>query len=115
MRHKDDRAILALAVPALGALAADPLYSIVDTALVGHLGAPQLGGVAVGTAAFTASFWIFSFLAYGVTPRVARSIGAGDEKTAARIGVQALYLAGAVGLLVPLLGTAFAGPGGRIL
>jgi Na+-driven multidrug efflux pump len=58
-RHKDDRTILALAVPALGALAADPLYSLVDTAYVGHLGTPQLGAVAVGTAAFTASFWLF--------------------------------------------------------
>ncbi|MFP5298988.1 MAG: MATE family efflux transporter, partial [Actinomycetota bacterium] len=59
-RHPDDRAIAALAVPALGALAADPLYSLVDTALVGHLGSAPLGAVAVGAAAFTASFWLFS-------------------------------------------------------
>ena len=109
LRHKDDRAILALAVPALGALAADPLYSIVDTALVGHLGAPELGGVAVGTAAFTASFWIFSFLAYGVTPRVARALGAGDEAGAAAVGVQALFLALALGVTVTVLGVVFAG------
>ncbi len=68
-RHPDDKAILALAIPALGALAADPLYSLADTALVGNLGTKELGAVAVGTAAFTASFWLFSFLAYGVTPR----------------------------------------------
>lgn len=53
VRHPDDRTILALAVPAVGALAADPLYSLVDTAFVGHLGTPQLGALAVGTAAFT--------------------------------------------------------------
>ena len=68
-RHSDDKAILALALPALAALAADPLYSLGDTAFVGNLGAEELGAVAVGSSAFTASFWLFSFLAYGVTPR----------------------------------------------
>lgn len=114
-RHDSDREILALAVPALGALAADPLYSIVDTALVGHLGAPQLGGVAVGTAAFTASFWIFSFLAYGVTPRVARAFGRDDDQAAAVIGIQALLLAVVLGLVVTLAGVLFAGPVVRFL
>lgn len=109
-RHPDDKAILALAAPALGALAADPLYSIVDTALVGHLGATELAGVAVGTAAFTASFWIFSFLAYGVTPRVARALGAGDPEEAATIGTQAFLLALVLGLFVTVIGVVFAGP-----
>ena len=115
LSHRDDRAIFALAVPALGALAADPLYSIVDTALVGHLGAPELGGVAVGTAAFTASFWIFSFLAYGVTPRVARAFGRRDEKEAGVIGVQALFLAALLGAVVTIIGVVFAGPIVRFL
>ena len=97
-------------MPALGALAADPLYSIVDTALVGHLGTAQLGGVAVGTAAFTASFWVFSFLAYGVTPRVARALAAGDEAEAATVGVQAVFLALALGLAVTLTGLFLAEP-----
>lgn len=109
-RHPDDRAIFALAVPALGALAADPLYSLVDTAFVGRLGTPQLGALAIGTAAFTASFWIFSFLAYGVTPRVARALGAGDDVAAARTGTQALLLAGVLGLTVTALGVVLAGP-----
>ena len=115
LRHRDDRAILALAVPALGALAADPLYSIVDTALVGHLGAAELGAVAIGTAAFTASFWIFSFLAYGVTPRVARAFGRDDDRAAAVIGVQALLLAAVLGVLVTATGVLFAGPIVRFL
>jgi Na+-driven multidrug efflux pump len=96
-RHPFDRTILALGLPALGALAADPLYSLVDTAFVGNLGTEELGAVAVGTAAFTASFWLFSFLAYGVTPRVARFVGANDDRNAARIGVQALLMAVAIG------------------
>lgn len=108
-RHPDDRTILNLAVPALGALAADPLYSLVDTAFVGHLGTPQLGALAIGTAAFTASFWLFSFLAYGVTPRVAAAFGAGRRRDAARVGVQALLLAAGLGAAVTVVGTAFAG------
>ena len=114
-RHPDDSTILALAVPALGALAADPLYSLVDTAFIGHLGTPQLGALAVGTAAFTASFWLFSFLAYGVTPRVAAALGAGDELSAAQIGVQALMLAVLLGGAVTIVGVAWAGPIVRFL
>lgn len=106
-RHRDDRAILGLAVPALGALAADPLYSLADTAFVGNLGTPQLGALAIGAAAFTASFWLFSFLAYGVTPRVAGAIGAGDPGTASRVGVQALLLAVALGAIVTIGGAVF--------
>jgi len=113
--HPDDKTILTLAVPALGALAADPLYSLADTVFVGRLGAEELGAVAVGTAAFTASFWLFSFLAYGVTPRVARFIGAGDEQAAARIGVQALFMAVSIGVVVSLAGIVFAGPVVRLL
>lgn len=109
-RHPDDRAIAALGIPALGALAADPLYSLVDTAFVGNLGVPQLGGLAVGVAAFTASFWIFSFLAYGVTPRVARALGAGNAAEAGRVGMQALQLAVLLGGLITLLGVVFTGP-----
>jgi len=114
-RHPADKSILALGVPALAALAADPLYSLVDTAFVGNLGAAELGAVAVGTAAFTASFWLFSFLAYGVTPRVARFVGAGDDRNAARIGVQAVLMALFFGAVVTLLGVVFAGPIVRLL
>ncbi|MEA2446596.1 MAG: hypothetical protein QOK47_233 [Actinomycetota bacterium] len=87
---------------------------MVDTAFVGHLGVAQLGALAVGAAAFTASFWIFSFLAFGVTPRVARALGAGDGRTADAIGVQALFLALLLGTGVMLIGVAFAGPIVRI-
>ena len=99
-----------MAVPALGALAADPLYSLVDTAFVGHLGIAQLGALAVGTAAFTASFWIFSFLAYGLTPRVANALGRGDPSAATRFGVQSLFLAVAFGAATTLFGVLLAGP-----
>ncbi len=86
-----------------------------DTALVGNLGPPELGAVAIGSAAFTASFWLFSFLIYGVTARVARALGAGDRESAAGIGVHALGMAAGIGLVVTLLGLLVAGPVVRAL
>ena len=109
-RHPDDRTILLLAFPALGALAADPLYSLVDTALIGNLGTTELGAVALGTTAFTASFWLFSFLAYGLTPKVGRALGAGDVSTAASTAIQAIFMAGAAGAFLAAVGLLFASP-----
>jgi putative MATE family efflux protein len=97
-------------VPALGALAADPLYSLVDTILVGHLGPRPLGALAIGTAAFTISFWVFSFLAFGVTPKVAMLLAAGDRDGAGIVGVQALLLALTMGAMVSIAGVLLAGP-----
>jgi putative MATE family efflux protein len=101
-----DRRILRLAVPALGALAVEPLYVLVDTAIVGRLGTDQLAGLAL--AAVVLSFVVAgsNFLAYGTTERVARRHGAGDSRGAAEVGVQALWLSAIVGvaavaLLVP--------------
>ncbi len=108
--HPADAAIVALALPALAALATDPLYSLIDTVFVAHLGRIELGAVAVGSAAFNASFWIFSFLAYGVTPAVARSVGAGDSGAAAKIGVQALLLALVLGAVVSAVGLLLSRP-----
>jgi Na+-driven multidrug efflux pump len=72
-----DREILRLAVPALGALAAEPLYVLVDTAIVGHLGTTQLASLAVAATVLGTAFAIFNFLTYGTTAQVARLHGAG--------------------------------------
>jgi len=103
------REILALAVPALGALAAEPLYVLVDTAIVGHLGTPQLGGLGIASTILLTSASIFVFLAYGTTGSVARRLGAGDHAGAAHLAVQGLWLALGLALVV---GTALlvAGP-----
>src|SRR4051812_8214707 len=96
-RDPRDREIAGLALPALGALAAEPLYVLADTAVVGHLGTPQLGGLAVAGTVLTTGFWIFHSLAYGTTAAVARGMGSGRSATAARHAVQALWLALALG------------------
>jgi putative MATE family efflux protein len=91
LRSPYDRQILRFAIPALGALAAEPLYVLVDTAIVGHLGRSQLA--ALGVAATVLSVLaMFNFLQYGTTAQVARATGAGEDLTAARLGAQALWL-----------------------
>ena len=98
-----DGEIARLAVPAFGALIAEPLYLLADTAVVGHLGTPQLAGLAVAGTVLGAMYAIFIFLAYGTTAAVARLIGAGDEREAARQAVQSIWLALAISaVLVPV-------------
>lgn len=101
--NRFDREMLALAIPALGTLAADPLVSLVDTFFVGRLGVVPLAALGVNTAVFSMTFVVFNFLAYGTTPMVAREVGRGDRRTAGRLAVQALFLAVTVGCAVTLL------------
>ncbi len=99
-----DRDILALAVPSLGALVAEPLYVLVDTAVVGHIGTAELAGLAMAGTVLNSSFWIFSFLSYGTTAAVARYHGAGNDRGATIAGVQGTWLAVFLGVAVGLLG-----------
>lgn len=92
------RRITALAVPALVVLAAEPIYLLVDTAVVGHLGPVPLAGLALGGTLMTIAVWLGNLLAYGTTSRAARRFGAGDRGAAVAEGVQASWLALAVGL-----------------
>lgn len=92
--------ILGLAVPAMGALAADPLLGLVDTAFVGRLGTPQLAALGIDTAIFTTTFVVFNFLTYGTTAEVARLVGAGHPRRATQHVVQAVILSVAFGILV---------------
>jgi putative MATE family efflux protein len=103
-RHPDDAEILRLALPALGALVAEPLYVLTDTAVIGHLGTPQLGGLAVAGTVLTTAFWLFNFLVYGTTGAVARALGAGRERTAAGVAVNALWAAVVLGTALAALG-----------
>ena len=102
-RHPDDRAILAFALPALGALAADPLVSVVDTAFVGRLGTEALGALGVNAGIFSLAFLVFNFLAYGTTPLVATALGDGRRAEAGRLVSAALGIAVVLGMVAALL------------
>jgi putative MATE family efflux protein len=103
LRSPYDREILWLALPALGALAAEPLYLLVDTAIVGHLGRSQLAALGIASVILGGAFAIFNFLQYGTTAQVARAGGAGQAELARRLGAQALWLSLAFGIAVSAL------------
>jgi putative MATE family efflux protein len=109
-RSPYDAEIVRLALPALGALAAEPLYLLVDTAIVGHLGTPQLAALALAATVLSNLVALCIFLTYGTTARVTRLHGAGQDAEAAAIGPQALWLALAAGAVVAAVVAALAGP-----
>ena len=102
--------IAALALPALVVLAAEPLYVLVDTAVVGHLGRVPLAAVAVGGTVMSVAVWLGTVMAYGTTGRAARRFGAGDRAAALAEGVQASWVAIAAGVALALLAQAGARP-----
>jgi putative MATE family efflux protein len=102
-RSPHDREILRLAVLALGALAAQPTFVLVDTAIVGHLGTPQLAALGIAGLVLGGVFAMFNFLAYGTTSQVTRAAGAGARETADRLGAQAFWLSFAIGTSVAVV------------
>ena len=104
------RQVLSLALPALGVLAAEPLYLLVDTAVVGHLGAVPLGGLALGGTLFTLVSTQLTFLSYGTTARTARLHGAGRRREAVAEGAQATWLGVLVGAVLLVLAQLVAVP-----
>ncbi|MFI1563665.1 MATE family efflux transporter [Streptomyces sp. NPDC020490] len=99
-RRLHDREIVALAVPAFGALVAEPLFVLADSAIVGHLGTAQLAGLGVASALLTTAVSVFVFLAYATTAAVARRVGAGDLNAAIRQGMDGIWLALLIGITV---------------
>ena len=100
LRSQHDRAVVALAVPALGSLVADPLVSLVDTAFVGRIGSEELAGLGVSAALFAVAFFVFNFLEYGTTTEVAGAVGRGDIAAAGRATVTSFVLALSSGIVV---------------
>ncbi|WP_344752830.1 MATE family efflux transporter [Leifsonella bigeumensis] len=99
-----DRDIFRLALPALGALVAEPLFLLTDTALVGHLGEVPLAGLSIGSAILQTAIGLLIFLAYATTPAVARRLGAGDRPGAIRAGIDGLWLALGIGAAIVVIG-----------
>ena len=100
-----NREILRLAVPALGSLIAEPMFLIVDSALVGHLGVVPLAGLGIASAVLQSIVGLMVFLAYSTTPAVARRFGAGEHTGAVRAGIDGLWLALALGTVLAVVGS----------
>ncbi|MBH0009784.1 MATE family efflux transporter [Salinibacterium sp. SWN1162] len=104
LRSPLDRDIRRLAVPALGALVAEPIFLLTDTALVGHLGSAQLGGLSVASAVLQTAVGLLIFLAYSTTPAVARWLGVGNRARAVAAGVDGVWLAVVLGVILVAVG-----------
>jgi putative MATE family efflux protein len=120
-RRAQDREILRLAVPAFLALVAEPLFLLADSAVVGHLGTPQLAALGIASAVLGTLVSLCVFLAYGTTASVARQVGAGNTRGALAQGVDGLWLGTLIGALLtavslPLTGTLVGifGPGTEV-
>ncbi|HEU0213658.1 MAG TPA: MATE family efflux transporter [Jiangellaceae bacterium] len=103
-RHSADGEIFRLALPALGALVAEPLFLLADAAIVGHLGTPQLAGLGIAGTVLATLVNVSIFLAYATTAAVARMLGAGDLHGAMRQGIDGCWLALLVGALTVTAG-----------
>lgn len=96
--------VLGLAVPALGALIAEPVFVLIDSAVVGRLGANELAGLALASAVLMTAVGLNIYLAYATTAAVARHIGAGNRKAALSLGVGGLWLALGLGVVLAVAG-----------
>jgi putative MATE family efflux protein len=103
-RNTHDREILRLAIPAFGALVAEPLFLLADSAIIGRLGTAQLAGLGVAGAILVTAVGLCVFLAYGTTASVARRSGAGDRRGALAQGMDGLWLALGVGVVITAAG-----------
>ncbi|HVT77525.1 MAG TPA: MATE family efflux transporter [Acidimicrobiales bacterium] len=100
-----DRRLLALAIPSLFTLAAEPLYVLADTAIVGHIGTRALGGLGLASIVLTTSSGLCNVLTWWTTSRVGFLRGAGDDVGVQRVAATVLWLACVLGaLLVVVLG-----------
>ncbi|MEW1806845.1 MATE family efflux transporter [Pseudarthrobacter enclensis] len=102
--------MLRLAVPAFGALVAEPLFLLADSAIVGHLGVAQLAGVGLASAVLQTIVGLMVFLAYSTTPAVARALGEGQLGKALAAGRDGVWLALLLGVFLAAAGFAAADP-----
>lgn len=109
------RQILRLAIPAFGALIAEPLFLLADSAIVGHLGVPELAGLGLASTLLQTAVGLMVFLAYSTTAAVARYLGAGRMKDALRVGCDGLWLAILLGIVLATVGWVFAEPVARLM
>nr|WP_205859547.1 MATE family efflux transporter [Phycicoccus flavus] len=107
-RTGQHREVLRLAWPAFLALVAEPLFLLVDSAIVGRLGVQPLAGLGVASAVLLTAANVFVFLAYGTTSVVARQLGAGSRSGAIAAGIDGAWLAVALGLVTTAVVAVFA-------
>ena len=94
------RRILTLAVPTFGQLIAEPTFILIDTAIVGHIGDAALAGLSIGSTIILTAVGLCIFLAYSTTAQVAHLLGAGRRREGLQAGIDGLWLALAIGVVL---------------
>lgn len=109
-RRQIGRQIAALAIPTFGQLIADPLFVLIDTAVVGHIGRTALAGLSIGSTVILTAAGLCNFLAYGTTSSVGKLMGAGHRRRGFQAGMDGMWLAFIIGMVVSALLFGFATP-----
>jgi len=92
--------ILALALPTFGQLIAEPTFVLIDTAIVGHIGVSALAGLSIGSTIILTAVGLYIFLAYSTTAQVAHLLGAGRRREGLQAGIDGLWLALGIGIVL---------------
>ncbi|MCA1828837.1 MAG: MATE family efflux transporter [Myxococcales bacterium] len=96
------RKLLRLAAPIAFTQAGYALMGLIDTAVVGRLGAAALGAIGLANGLFFGIAVIGLGCMMGLDPLFSQALGAGDEKRARELIWQGLWLSGAVTLALAL-------------
>lgn len=101
LTHAD---VLKIALPITLSNATVPLIGLVDAAVVGQLGRPDLmGAVAIGGIIFSIIYWVFAFLRMGTSGLTAQALGARDDREIAGHLLRAVLVAAVAGVLLVAL------------
>ena len=98
---KDTRnRLISLAVPTFGQLIAEPAFVLIDTAIVGHISVSALAGLSAGSTIILTAVGLCNFLAYSTTSHVSKLIGAGKTREGLRSGIDGMWLALGIGIVL---------------
>ncbi len=109
------RIIPQMAVPTIVAFLINSIYSLADTYFVSGLGTNATAAVSVNSSLDQLIMMCGSMLAVGANSYIARLLGQGDEKKASQVLSTAFYGAGALGLVLMIVGIVFMTPMVRLL
>ena len=102
-QSRPDRTLVALSIPVLLSMTAEPVTALVDTAFISSLGVDALAALGIGTTALSSLFWIFNFLGIGTQTEVAQAFGKNKTDQTSRITSLAFLLSIGFGSLLILL------------
>ena len=104
LHYPTHKKLFYLALPIIFSNISIPLLSLVDTAVVGHLGEPAyIGSVAVGALIINSIMWLFGFLRMSITALIAQANGENNEKKQCNILLQGILLATIISIIILLL------------